>query len=148
MDHTFKCRCETREVSINFRNEILPPETLFGLYCPECSKGIEFNPETMIRDNGWILEYEMEVARLMARSLPAEHIRNLSPEVIFDEDYCSWRGLYPDDHVDSLREKEEIVSLAKVNPKQYLQEIKSWANKRVERLKNEGWRKAHERVAV
>ncbi|MBF0487950.1 MAG: hypothetical protein HQK98_07290 [Nitrospirae bacterium] len=148
MDHTFKCSCGAQEVSINFRNEILPPETLMALYCPVCSKGVAFNPETMIADNGWILEYEMDIARLMAKNLPAEHLRKLSPEVIFDEDYCSWRGIYPNDHMDSLREKEEIVSIAKVNPKQYLQEIKAWANTRMERLKGQGWRKAHERVTV
>ncbi|MBF0566681.1 MAG: hypothetical protein HQK89_15760 [Nitrospirae bacterium] len=148
MDHTFKCACGASEVSINFKNEILPPETLVALYCPKCSKNVAFDSSSMVQDNGWIIEYDMEVASLMANSMPAEHLRNLSPSVIFEEDYCSWRGLYPGDHVDSLKEREAILAIAKVNPKKYLEEIKSWANKRMERLKSEGWRKAHERVAV
>ncbi|MBF0606907.1 MAG: hypothetical protein SFH39_03505 [Candidatus Magnetobacterium sp. LHC-1] len=148
MDHSFRCSCGQYEVSMTFKNEILPPETLSALYCPKCSTSVEFNPDTMIRDNGWVIEYDMEIARLMSNSMPAEHLRCLNPDMIFVEDYCSWRGIYPGDHVDSLKEKESIVSMAKVNPKKYITEIKDWANRRTERLKQEGWRKAHERVAV
>lgn len=148
MEHKFKCKCGQEEVSINFKNEIMPPELLVGLYCPKCSKETTFNPESMVKDNDWIMEYEMDVARLMAKNLSADHIAMLSPELIFDEDYCSWRGIYPGDHVDSLKEKEEILAIAKVNPRKYLEEIKNWANNRMAKLKSEGWRKAHERVTV
>ncbi|KJR41312.1 hypothetical protein MCHI_002813 [Candidatus Magnetoovum chiemensis] len=148
MEHKFRCICGQEEVSINFKNELLPPETLIAIYCPKCSGEVKFNPETMIKDNNWILEYEMDIARLMGSNLPASHLAVLSPELIFDEDYCSWRGIYPGDHIDSLKEKESIVSLAKVDPKRYIQELKTWANSRMEKLKSQGWRKAHERVTV
>lgn len=148
MDHSFKCSCGAQEVSITLKNEILPPETLLGIYCPKCSESVNFNPETMVRDNGWVLEYEMEVATLLAAGMPFEHKRNLSPELIFDEDYCSWRGVYPGDHTDSIKEREQILALAKVDPKRYLQEMRTWANTRMEKLRQQGWRKANDRVAV
>lgn len=148
MDHSFKCNCASEEVSITLKNEILPPETLLAVYCPKCSKGVEFNPATMVKDNGWILEYEMDIATLLSAGMPSEHKKNLSPELIFDEDYCSWRGVYPGDHTDSIKEREQILALAKVDPKRYLSEMKSWANSRMEKLKQQGWRKASDRVAV
>ncbi|MCI4626247.1 MAG: hypothetical protein L3V56_09840 [Candidatus Magnetoovum sp. WYHC-5] len=148
MEYKFKCKCGAEEVSVNFKNEIMPPELLIGLYCPRCSQDVTFEPQTMVKDNGWIMEYEMDVARLMAKNLPADIIVRLSPELIFDEDYCSWRGIYPGDHIDSLKEKEQILAIAKVDPRRYLEEIKHWANNRMDKLRKEGWRKAHERVAV
>jgi len=148
IEHSCYCKCGDREVSITFKNELMPHETFVALYCPKCSVHIDFNPETMICDRGWIIEYDMDVARFSAHKLPKEHSRRISPEVLFDEDYCSWRGMYPGDHLDSIKEREEILFLAKTDPKRYLEEIKNWGNRRMERLKEEGWRKANERVEV
>jgi len=47
------------------------------------------------------------------------------------------------DHIDSVKEREELVKLAKINPKQYLDEIRKWGIDRMARLARDGWRKAH-----
>jgi len=96
----------------------------------------------MLYDNGWIIEYDMDIAQFIGKNLPDTHI---TPEFLFDEGYCTWRGTYPTDHLDSVREREEIIKLAKTDPKRYFKEIKRWGIERMERLAAEGWRKANER---
>jgi hypothetical protein len=51
--------------------------------------------------------------------------------------------VYPSDHIDSAREREELVRLSKVDPRKYLEEFKRWGIARMERLAQEGWRKAN-----
>ena len=51
-------------------------------------------------------------------------------------------GVYPGDNIDSVREREKIIALAKTNPAEYFKKLRSWAVERMEKLKNEGWRKA------
>lgn len=140
VDHSFVCKCGTGSTSLNFKNEVMPPEVVSRLYCPKCSGETSFNPATMLRDNGWVIEYDMEIARFMGQKLPKADI---TPEFLFDEGYCTWRGVYPTDHIDSVSEREELVGLAKVNPKKYLEEFKKWGIARMERLAQEGWRKAN-----
>jgi hypothetical protein len=123
----------------------MPVEIVNRLYCPECSGDITYDPGIMIYDNGWIIEYDMDVAGAMGQNLPAAEI---TPAFLFDEGYCTWRGIYPSDHIDSVREREEIVKLAKTDPKRYFREIKEWGLKRMERLAADGWRKANEREDV
>lgn len=117
----------------------MPPEVINRLYCSECSKEIRYDPFTMIVDNGWIIEYDMDVAKFASRALS---VKDITPEFIFDQGYCTWRGLYPMDYIDSLIEREKIKKLAKTDPKKYLEELKNWGTNRMERLKAEGWRKA------
>ena len=142
IDHKMTCKCGIHSASFNFKDEVMPVEVIDNLYCPACSGDIKYNSETMLADNGWIIEYDMDVARFMGGKLP--HVP-ITPEFIFDEGYCTWRGVYPADHIDSVREREELVKLAKINPKKYLEEFKKWGSTRMERLADEGWRKASER---
>lgn len=141
VDHRVMCKCKTNSVSFNFRDDVMPTEVIRTLYCPRCSGDLALNPDTMISDNGWIIDYDMEVAQFMAPKLPTGKI---TPERIFDQGYATWRGIYPGDQEDSAREREELVKLAKVDPKRYFAEFKSWAVNRMERLRQDGWRKAHE----
>ena len=120
----------------------MPVEVVDRLYCPACSGDIKYDPESMLMDNGWVIEYDMDVARFMGGKLPYAEI---TPELLFDDGYCTWRGVYPTDHIDSVTEREELVKLAKINPKKYLEEFKKWGLERMERLALEGWRKASER---
>ncbi len=143
VDHAKTCVCGRSSASFNFKNEVMPPEVVNRLYCPTCSADVKFNPETMLADNGWIIEYDMDVARFMKQRLPVSV--PVSPDYLFDEGYCTWRGVYPTDHIDVVQERQEIVALAKTDQKRYLEEIKTWGIKRMERLASEGWRKAHER---
>jgi hypothetical protein len=97
----------------------------------------------MIEDNGWLIAYDMDVARFMMHNIAPAH--EVTPEYIFDEGYCTWRGVTPTDHIDSVRERGQLIQLAKSDPKRYFEEIRSWGNSRMERLAREGWRKANER---
>jgi len=142
IDHTMRCKCGKQSASFNFKDELLPAEALSSLHCPACSGEIKFDPESMLMDNGWVIEYDMDVARFAAQKLPH---REMTPELLFDEGYCTWRGVSPTDHIDSVREREELVKLSKINPKKYLEEFKKWGIDRMERLANEGWRKAYEK---
>jgi hypothetical protein len=87
----------------------------------------------------------MEIAGLYCSRLPVSERDNISPETLFDEGYATWRGVYPGDHIDSIKEKLEITKLAKTDPPRYFREIKAWAVNRMARLRDEGWRKAHDR---
>ena len=140
IDHKLMCKCGAHTASFNFRDEIMPVEIVNRLYCPQCATDIAFNAETMLRDNNWIIEYDMEVARFMAYKLSGAEI---TPEYLFDQGYCTWRGVYPTDHIDSVKEREELVKLSKIDPRQYLVEIKRWGIERMDRLAQEGWRKAN-----
>ncbi len=142
MEHRMRCECGSREASFNFFNNYMPAEVIRRLYCPECSKDMRFRPDSMLPDNGWVIEYDMEVAVFSAYKLPESFRDDLRPEVLFDEGFATWRGVYPGDHIDSVRERREIVKMAKVDPRGYIEKMKTWAIQRMERLRKEGWRKA------
>lgn len=147
MAFEMNCSCGNGIAGFNFKDEIMTGEVINALYCPRCSTNIRFNPETMLSDNGWIIEYDMDIARFQAQKIGKTPIP-LTPEFIFDEGYCTWRGIYPTDHIDSVKEREELVKLAKINPRRYLEEIKDWAKQRMEKLKMEGWRKTNGKEGV
>jgi len=145
VDYKMRCSCGSNAASFNLKNDVMPFEVVDGLYCPLCSGDVAHDHETMINDNGWIIKYDMDIAVSMAKNFPPGKI---TPEFIFDEGYCTWRGVYPTDNIDSVKEREEIVKLAKTNPKKYFEEMRLWGNKRMERLAAEGWRKANEREDI
>ena len=140
MDHKKTCVCGAQTASFNFRDEVMPFEIIDRLYCPRCSSDISFNAGTMIRDNGWIIDFDMDIARFSGHKLSGAEI---TPDYLFDQGYCTWRGVYPMDHIDSVKEREELVQLARINPRKYLDEIKKWGIDRMARLAGEGWRKAN-----
>lgn len=137
------CKCGSGLAGFNFKDEIMTGDVISRLYCPRCSNDIKFDSEVMVADNGWIIEYDMDIARFQGRKIKKAVV--ITPDFIFDEGYCTWRGIYPLDHIDSTIERTEILKLAKVDPKKYLDEMKQWANKRIDRLAKEGWRKALDR---
>jgi len=147
-EHKFICRCGKKEASLQFKDEILPPGTVESIFCPECSRRIAYDPISMINDNGWIIKYDMDIIRAFRNRLPASVTENLLPETLFDMGYATWRGVYPGDHIDSIREKKEIIRLAKTDPQRYFRDMKNWAVNRMERLRKEGWRKAYDRKAA
>jgi len=141
VDHSIKCSCGSGDASFNFKDEIMPAEIVNRLYCPKCSGGVRFDPASMLNDNNWIIEYDMDVATFMGQRLS---VSSVTPEYLFDEGYCTWRGVYPTDHLDSVKEREELVKLAKINQRKYLEEFRKWGIDRMTRLEKEGWRKARE----
>lgn len=142
VDHKVICSCGQNAASFNFKDDLLPAEVVNRLYCPSCSPSVGFDPGSMLSDNGWVIDYNMEVARFMTRKIEREEA--VTPEFLFDEGYCTWRGVYPNDHIDSAREREDLARLAKTDPMRYFQELRTWGNSRMERLAREGWRKANE----
>jgi len=138
------CKCGNNVANFNFRNDFMPPEVIEALYCPICSDELKLDAETMLNDNGWVIEFDMEVAGFYRNRLPAGDAERLSPEILFNEGYATWRGIYPGDHIDSIKERQELTALAKTDPRKYFEEVKNWANCRMARLKEKGWRKAHE----
>ncbi len=142
VEHKKICICGRSTASLYFRDEILPEEVIDRLYCPQCSVAVGYDAITMVMDNGWIIKYDMDIVNFMRQKLPAGEA---TPGFIFDEGYCTWEGVYPTDRADSVKEREELVQLSKINKKKYLEEFKTWGIKRMQRLQQEGWRKANER---
>jgi len=139
MAHERHCSCGERSVSFHFKDNIMPEQVIRDLYCPSCAKGVAIDPSTMVTDNGWAIRFDMEAAKLMGD----RHIKGeITPALLFDEGFCTWNGVYPGDHIDSVREREKIIALAKTDPLEYLKRLKTWAVERTEKLKHEGWRKA------
>src|SRR5512140_3818063 len=129
VDHSIACSCGKHNASFNFKDDILPHEVITSLYCPECSQGVVHDVRTMLADNGWFITYDMDVARfMMQKAAPASHI---TPEFIFDEGYCTLRGVTPSDHIDSVREREQLARLAQTDPRKYFEAIRSWGNTRM-----------------
>jgi hypothetical protein len=139
MAYEKNCACGARSASFHFRDNILPEQVVKDLYCPSCSKGVAVDHASMVGDNGWVIRYDMELIRFMSNGKIAGDV---TPDLVFDEGYCTWNGMYPGDHLDSVREREQITVLAKSNPVEYLKKLKGWAVERMEKLKHEGWRKA------
>jgi hypothetical protein len=139
MAHERHCSCGERSVSFHFKDNIMPEQVIRELYCPSCSKSVTIDPSTMVTDNGWAIRFDMDAAKLMGD----RHIKGeITPALLFDEGFCTWNGVYPGDHIDSVREREKIIALAKTDPLEYLKRLKTWAVERTEKLKHEGWRKA------
>ncbi|NOY53738.1 MAG: hypothetical protein GXP58_08980 [Deltaproteobacteria bacterium] len=142
-----KCSCNQESARFHHQNSILPFETIANLYCPACSKNVEFNAATMIADNGWIIEYDMTVAEIYGEKMGLTGDQ-LTPERIFDEGYCTWQGFTPNDLKQANEEKEQLAELAKTDMKRYIQSMKEWSVNRHRKLHKEGWRKAGETVGV
>ncbi|HEC31713.1 MAG TPA: hypothetical protein ENI41_04395 [Deltaproteobacteria bacterium] len=135
------CSCGKDKANVMNKNNILPPHAIRKLYCPECSKSVDFDASTMIQDNGWIIEYNLPLIEATFIRLNVNEIE-ITPETIFDNGYCSWNGLTPKELDEGRKQRAEIVKLAKVDMKAYLEKLKNWGNQRMEELKKQGWRKA------
>lgn len=138
MAHERRCVCGAAAASFHFRDNLFTEQVIDELYCPSCAKGVAVDPSRMISDNGWVISYRMETARSKGKNL----YQDVTPEILFDEGYCTWRGLYPGDHIDSLQERQALAALAKTDPAEYVRKLRTWATDRVARLSHEGWRKA------
>jgi hypothetical protein len=136
------CQCGKHNAQFHMRDNILSQEVISELYCPECSGTTEINPDTMLGDNGWIIEYDMDLARFMAVSKLMMEPEAVRPGYLFDNGYACWQEMYPGEKQDVLDERAEIMEIQKTDQNRYLQEISSWNIARVERLKADGWRKA------
>jgi len=142
IDVRVRCECGDKVVQFHLRDNVMIPEVINRLYCPDCPGHETYDSKTMINDNGWIIEYDMDIACTMgAKKLGSLHTP-LTPDIIFDEGYACWLEIYPGEKNDICQEKKEIQALLKKNQKAYLTAIQSWNIDRISRLKVAGWRRA------
>ncbi len=136
-----QCSCSGDVASLFHTNSVLPEEVVVAVHCPSCSDAVDFDQATMLRDNGWIIEYDLELA--------AQHLRRfgidpqtLTPERIFDEGYSTWKGLTPTDAYQKSMELHALWAEAEGDRRKYFEDMKKWTIERTQRLAEAGWRKA------
>ncbi len=142
LDVRKSCECGAHIVQFHLHNNIMLPEIIDRLFCPTCSKETVFDETTMLDDNGWVIEYDIELAQDLAMKKLMIDPSQVVPAFIFDNDYARWQEMYPGEQKDIKVEKEEIVKLLAEDQKKYLMAIHSWNVSRIEQLKEAGWRRA------
>jgi len=137
-----KCECGSRIVQFHLRDNVLTPEVIIRLFCPDCPGGIGFDPTSMLNDNGWIIEYDMTLAEMQYLQNRTVYQELMTPDKIFDQGYACWLETYPGEREDIRGEREQIIALKDFDQQTYLKEMMSWNIKRLAELKARGWRKA------
>src|SRR5512147_981994 len=85
IDHSIHCACGKNHASFNFKDGVLPHEVIMEVFCPECSQEVSLDSATMLSDNGWIISYDMDMARCMLQRVAPPHV--VTPGYVFDEGY-------------------------------------------------------------
>ena len=134
------CTCGGDEAYLFHRDDILPEKVVVNLYCPQCSVLALWNDSTMLEDVGWLIEYDMEVAKFYFEVKGID--TPVTPEFIFDEDYCSWYGMSPKDLEENARLNRELLPLQQKDKLAYFNQIKKRYLARFKKLRDAGWRKA------
>ncbi len=140
LQHHRDCFCGRRSAHLTFRDNILSPEILVNLYCPECRPAVHWDADSMVEDCGWVLELDIPAAQLSFQKKGIH--RQVTPAYLFDEGYLSWQGLSPVDAEVNAEIHQRLEPLAKENMQQYLQALKKEWLAHVAQLKAAGWRKA------
>ena len=136
------CSCGKRCANIMNRGNILPREVVRNLWCPDCAGEAVYEQERMIEDNGWIVEFRMDLARNILAGKFGDDRHDLDPAFLFDNGYSSWNGFTPTDLEDSLKERDAIRRQYNKDILQFMARIKEWGLARVRTLSDQGWRKA------
>ena len=135
------CECGASEAYLFYKDNLMPEDVLAHLYCPRCAADVAFDPASMLEDGGWIIEFDMELAWVFFRN--AGFRDEVTPETIFDGQYCGWYGLSPTDIAENLRMHDELNELKRRREtREFMGRIKEMRLEHVARLKSEGWRRA------
>jgi hypothetical protein len=138
------CECRTHTVQFHLRDNIMTPQVIFRLYCPACPDNGPFEEESMLCDNGWTIEYDMDLARgLLEKKLQIDP-EDIVPEYIFDKGYACWQEMYPGEQEDIKDDREKIIELLQQDRNVYLHAMQNWNIERIERLRSAGWRKVQQ----
>jgi len=137
-----QCSCGKERVSFHLRDNVMSQEVIERLFCPSCSGTVTLEEGRMVEDNGWVIEYDMDLARMYAVAGLGMEPAQVHPGFVFDEGYVTWREMYPGESRDIAAERASIIAIKEKDPRQYLTAINAWAVDRIARLKAEGWRKA------
>ena len=135
------CECGDHTVQFHLRDNILTPQVISRLFCPSCPGDTAFDKKTMLYDNDWIIEYDMDLARTMLEKKMQIDPAEVVPELIFDRGYACWQEMYPGEHQDIKEDREKIIELLQQDRNVYLHAMQNWNIERIERLKAAGWRK-------
>jgi hypothetical protein len=141
MDVRKRCECGAHTVQFHLQDNIMVPEVISRLFCPNCPGNSPFDGSAMLYDNGWIIEYDMELAGSLAEKKLKIDRQSVVPEFLFDNGYVCWQEMYPGEQVDIKDERQKIIELLDEGRQQYLEAMQSWNIDRIERLKAQGWRK-------
>lgn len=140
MHQKLSCACGKNTAYLFHRDDILPEEVVASLHCPECRGRADWDKTAMIEDTGWIIEYDMDVACFYFQISGMN--RSVTPEFLFDEDYCSWYGMSPADMDENARVHQELLPLQKKDKLLYFKTLKEKRLAHFKMLKQAGWRKA------
>ena len=142
MDVRKTCVCGANTIQFHLRDNILLPEVINRVFCPNCPGHEAYDRDCMLQDNGWIIEYDMQLATFLACEKLAIPRDQVTPEFLFDQGYACWLEMYPGEKEEIRAEKEAILSIRDHDQTKYLQMITTWNIERVNRLKTANWRKA------
>jgi hypothetical protein len=142
MCESYKLRCECGEkvAEVFFGKMLLNEMSVSRLFCPSCSREQEEWQPNRVRDNGWVLEMNMDVIRTHSSTFGV-HGAELTADWVFDSGYVTWVGITPDDTERRNREREAIQELAKTDVLAYMNAMREWGTEREKRFMEEGWRK-------
>lgn len=136
------CRCGLNSAFLIFLDNLLTPEVLVNLYCPECGHEVPRDGDTMLEDCGWVLEYDVTLAQTMLKQRGVNG--PATPEFLFDRGYLTWQGFAPGDQEVNSELHRRLAPLIEQDLNLYLQSLKSQWLKHVMALKAAGWRKAQQ----
>ncbi len=141
------CACGQKTSEIFFGNMVLDEAAVKGVYCPECSTTVEVDRESMVEDNGWVLELDHEILQAFAPRMQMT-ADSVTAEKVFDGDFVTWVGFSPEDNLQRSKEREELSKRYAGDTKGHFQALKDWALEREKRFYREGWRKAAQKKAA
>lgn len=134
------CACGRHTAEIFFGRMVLDESAVQGVYCPQCSEGLNMQGVEWAWDNGWVMELDMGVVRDRAPIMETSP-DNIDADWVFDQGFATWVGITPDEAENRNRERAEIVKLASTDFPAYLKAMKEWGIGREKRFSDEGWRK-------
>ena len=141
IDVRVRCECGDKIIQFHLRDNVMIPEVINRLYCPDCPGHETYDSQTMFNDNGWIIEYDMDLAQTMLEKKLQIDPEDVNPEFIFDKSYACWQEMYPGEQKDIKEDREKIIELLQQDRNVYLHAMQNWNIERIERLKSAGWRK-------
>ncbi len=75
-------------MQFHLRDNIMSSEVGDRVFCPTCPGNEAFDRETMVEDNGWVIEYDMDLARMLAMTKLGGKPVDVDPGFVFDEGYA------------------------------------------------------------
>jgi len=137
-----RCECGSKTVQLHLRDNVLTPQVVTRLFCPDCPGETAFDAGCMVNDNSWVLEYDMVLATMQLMQQRMVSPEEVNPAYLFDHGYACWLETYPGEKEDIEGDRQRIIALKDQDQQRYLKAMIDWNVKRQADLKAKGWRKA------